>query len=89
MIDRITVIGDDAQPLPVTTVTVTTTDGTVRNEHHDSSVRRHDLGQEWDALVTKFHTLVDSRIGRDAADELVGHVAGLDEAAPLGRRPGR
>ena len=78
MIDRITVVGDDAQPLPVTTVAVSTTDGTVREEHDDTSVRRHDLDQEWDALVAKFHALVDTRIGVGAADEHVARIANLD-----------
>jgi 2-methylcitrate dehydratase PrpD len=82
MIDRITVVGDDAQPMPVTTVSVSTTDGATREASSDSSVRVHDRDQEWDALVAKFHTLVDPRIGAEA-ERIVGCVAGLDEAPAL------
>src|SRR4051794_26798994 len=83
MIDRITVVGDDAQPMPVTTVRVATTDGAVREASSDSSVRVHDRDEEWDALVAKFHTLVDLRIGAAEAERIVGCVAELDEAPAL------
>lgn len=85
MIDRTTVVGDEAQPMPVTTVRVTTTDGDVREAAYDSSVRRHDLDEEWDALVAKFHALVDGRIGRGEADALVEHITALDAPAPAAR----
>jgi 2-methylcitrate dehydratase PrpD len=80
MVDRVTVVGDAAQPLAVTTVAVTTIDGAVREASYDSSLRRHDLDEEWDALVTKFHALVDRRIGVAAADRIVDEVAGIEDA---------
>jgi hypothetical protein len=74
MIDRITVVGDPQQPMPVTTVTVSTADGRRREASYDSSVRRHDLDQERDALVVKFHTLVDPRLGAEEATRLIDAV---------------
>ncbi len=80
MIDRITVVGDPQQPMPVTTVTVSTADGRRREASYDSSVRRHDLDQEWDALVVKFHTLVDPRLGAEEATRLIDAVDTMEAA---------
>jgi len=43
-------------------------------------VRRHDLGHEWDALVAKFHTLVDPRLGAEEATRLIDAVDTMEAA---------
>jgi hypothetical protein len=84
MIDRVTVVGDANQPPSTTTVTVTSTSGQTHQVSYDSSIRRHDLTQEWDALSAKFHTLVDGRLGVATANEIISAVAALDERADHG-----
>jgi 2-methylcitrate dehydratase PrpD len=76
--DRVTVAArtDDSRS---SMVRVTRTDGTELLE--DVDVNRptpvEDLGGRWDALVAKFHSLVDPLLGASAAERIVTEVTAL------------
>lgn len=66
-------------PNPESIVTITLTTGETYSEAVNVAIPMTDLSAQWEKLERKFHTLVDSRLGADVADELINYCKTLDE----------
>lgn len=68
-----------ASPKPESVVTLTLLNGETHTEAVNVAIPMTDLNAQWEKLERKFHTLVDSRLGSEVADDLVKYCKTLDE----------
>lgn len=80
--DKAHVVAFD-EPAADTRVTITTTDGRVVSLDVNVAIPERDLELQWRKLEAKFHSLVDPRMGPDAADQLVAWCRDLENRDDL------
>ncbi len=81
--DKAHVVAFD-EPAADTRVTITTKDGRVVSLDVNVAIPERDLELQWRKLEAKFHSLVDPRMGSDAADQLVAWCRDLENRDDLG-----
>ena len=81
--DKAHVVAFD-EPAADTRVTITTTDGRMVSLDVNVAIPERDLELQWRKLEAKFHSLVDPRMGSDAADQLVAWCRDLENRDDLG-----
>ena len=81
--DKAHVVAFD-EPAADTRVTITTTDGRMVSLDVNVAIPERDLELQWRKLEAKFHSLVDPRMGPEAADQLVAWCRDLENRDDLG-----
>ena len=81
--DKIRVIAHD-EPNPDSIVTIATRSGDQFTDAVNVAIPMRDLDAQWAKLERKFHALVDHKLGRARADELLECVKTLDQQDDLG-----